>query len=260
MVQPTLGAMFGSRVLIRQRKERNVEMSRAVSKEGISYIEARPLSGHPTGVIVLLHGGGGNANDFVPLLRQITPPGVSVRYILPEAKLLKLTLFDGALLHAWYDVRYADLQRDEDFVGVRRAAAILKAFVAREEAHGVPTERIIIGGFSQGGAVSLYAALRYPRRLGGVFALSGYLPGLRRAHSEASVAGRQLSAFIGHGREDKLVSINLAQASAQALADAGCKVAFHEFPINHSVSEDELVLLRDWIAVRFNSHSESGCV
>lgn len=197
--------------------------------------------------IILLHGGGGYNGEFLPLLKHFTPGRGRVRFIFPNAPRMRLALFDGALMRAWYDVPHADLQRDEDTAGIRRSERRLHTLIERERQRGIPSKRILIGGFSQGGAIALYVGARYPDPLAGVIALSSYLPLLGQTVAEQPGLGLRPPVYIGHGRDDDLVPIALAEQSAQLLESLGHSTRFMIFPVGHGTCLAELESVNAWL-------------
>lgn len=214
---------------------------------GNSCIEVEPLGGAKASVI-LLHGGGGDNREFLDLLENFAPPGGCTRFILPNAPRRRLTLFGGAVMRAWYDVVHADLQQDEDEAGVCRSGRRLQNLIERERRRGIPSNRIVVGGFSQGGAMALYVGARYPEPLAGLIALSAYLP-LMQGEGVHCPSGchQHPPVYIGHGQEDDLVPIDLARQGASRLAHAGHCVRFTAFDMGHEICPRELVSVKSWL-------------
>lgn len=197
--------------------------------------------------IILLHGGGGYNGEFLSVLRHFTPRDERVRFILPNAPQIRLTLFGGARMRAWYDVLHADLRHEEDEAGIRRAARRLEELIQRERHRGIPSDRILIGGFSQGGAIALYVGARYPEPLAGVIALSSYLPLMGQTHAERPGVGCRPPVYIGHGCDDDLVPVSLSEQAALLLESLGHPTRFTTFPVGHGTCHAELESMNAWL-------------
>lgn len=195
----------------------------------------------PGASIIILHGLGADANDFVPVARQLDLSSIGdVRYVFPNAPVRPITINGGMPMRAWYDILGLDLVRREDETGLRASVAEVQALIEREIAHGIPASRIVLAGFSQGCAMTLLAGLRSPHRLAGLVGMSGYLPLAETAAAERSEASRGVPVFMGHGRFDGMVAIERGEAARDALQALGHPVEWHEYPMEHSVSPEEI--------------------
>jgi len=195
----------------------------------------------PDASIVWLHGLGADGFDFVPLVRELQALGApALRYVFPHAPQRPVTINGGHVMRAWYDILGAQIDRREDEAGIRQSQAQVEALIAREQARGIARARIVLAGFSQGGAIALQVGLRQREPLAGLVVLSGYLPLAASAASEATAAARSMPIFMAHGGDDSVIPIDRAQASRQALVALGCHVQWHEYAIPHSVCEDEI--------------------
>jgi len=195
----------------------------------------------PRASIIWLHGLGADGFDFVPVVRELQALGApAARYVFPHAPLRPVTINGGAVMRAWFDVRGMQIEQREDAAGIRQSQAQVEALIEREVTRGTPPSRIVLAGFSQGGAITLQAGLRQREPLAALIVLSGYLPLAQSAAAEATAAARSMPVFMGHGRDDTVIPIGLAQASQAALVALGCRVQWHEYAIPHSVSEDEI--------------------
>jgi phospholipase/carboxylesterase len=207
---------------------------------------AEPVAGS----VVWLHGLGADGHDFeglVPLLRL-----PRVRFVFPHAPRRAVTINGGMVMRAWYDITHIDGSgRGADAGQVRASAEQIEALLARERQRGVPAERTVLAGFSQGGAMALHVGTRHPQRLGGILVLSGYevLPQLREA--EASAANRDTPLLFAHGTQDPLVPVVAARRACEAQAATGRPVALQEFPMGHEVCPEEVALVREWLHQRF---------
>jgi len=198
--------------------------------------------------VIWLHGLGADGNDFVPIVPELgLPPSKPVRFIFPHAPVRPVTINNGFRMRAWYDIAAADLTNRADLAGVRESQALIEALVAREKSRGVPAARIVLAGFSQGGAIALYTGVRHVERLGGIIALSTYLAAADKLASEATAANRGLPIFMAHGTADPVVRPEWGEASRRALEAAGYPVEWHLYGMPHSVCMDEVVAIGDWL-------------
>lgn len=216
------------------------------SADGI-VVETGP---EPAASVIWLHGLGADGSDFVPIvpaLRLRAP----VRFVFPHAPMQPVTINGGAVMRAWYDVLGLEAgERREDEAGIRESARRIDGLIGAELGRGVAPDRVVLAGFSQGGAMTLHVGLRQAARLGGLLVLSSYLALAQTVEAEASPAGRAAAIFFGHGTQDPLISIGRARASRDALAALGCAVEYREYPIPHTVSEVEVRDLAAWLARR----------
>ena len=195
-----------------------------------------------------MHGLGADARDFYEIPPELgLPADRQVRYVFPNAPRMPVTINQGLIMRAWYDVAGFGA-RDQDERGIRRAAGWIDELVAREVERGVPAGRVVLGGFSQGGAMALFAGLRYPEALAGVMCLSGYLLLPDALEAEASDANRSVSIFQAHGAADPMVPLALGQGTREGLERAGYEVDYHEYPMPHTVCHEEVRDIGDWLA------------
>ncbi len=200
-----------------------------------------------TAAILWLHGLGADGNDFAPVVRQLGLPGRGIRAILPHAPYRPVTINGGSVMRAWYDVVEEDLRRRPDATGIRTSAEQLTGLVQAQRASGIPAERIVLAGFSQGGAIALHAGLRYPERLGGIMGLSTYLPLPESLEQEGAAGNREVPIFLGHGTGDPLIPLLQAEQSAKVLSGLGYRPEIHRYPMAHSVCIDELEDIDRWL-------------
>jgi phospholipase/carboxylesterase len=195
----------------------------------------------PRGSIIWLHGLGADGFDFVPVVRELQALGAPpARYVFPHAPQRPVTINQGYVMRAWYDIVGAQIDQREDEAGIRQSQSQVEALIDREVARGTPRSRIVLAGFSQGGAITLQTGLRQREPLAALIVLSAYLPLAASAAAEAAAAGRATPIFMAHGRDDTVVPIDRGRLSRQALEALGCRVQWHEYAIPHSVSEDEI--------------------
>ncbi|MDO4905364.1 MAG: alpha/beta hydrolase [Lautropia sp.] len=193
----------------------------------------------PQASVIILHGLGADGNDFVPVA-QMLDPGIGVRYIFPHAPMMPVTINNGYVMRAWYDIRHADLAQREDENGLRASMEMIDALIEREIERGIPSEKIVLMGFSQGCAMTLMTGVRQAHRLAGLIGLSGYLPLIDTTTAERHEANRHTPIFMGHGRFDPVVPIGRGIASRDELQKLGYSVEWHEYPMQHSVSPEEI--------------------
>jgi phospholipase/carboxylesterase len=215
------------------------------SPEGLE-VETGP---RPATAVIWLHGLGADGSDFVPIVPALslhTP----VRFVFPHAPLRGVTINGGAVMRAWYDVLTLEGVRQEDETGIRESARRVDGLIAAEVARGVAPARVILAGFSQGGAMTVHVGLRHTARLGGLLVLSAYLPLAHAAAAEASPSGRGTPVFLAHGTQDPLIPLARARMAREALVALGCPVEYREYPIGHTVSDAEIRDLAGWLARR----------
>ena len=193
----------------------------------------------PEAAVIVLHGLGADGNDFVPVA-QMLDPGVTVRYVFPHAPQIPVPINNGYVMRAWYDIRHGDLTQREDEAGLRQSREAIDALIEREIARGIPASRIVLMGFSQGCAMTLLTGLRQSHTLAGLIGLSGYLPLPATTEAERNPANQQTPIFLAHGTEDPVVPIERARASRELLQSLGYHVTWHDYPIPHSVSPEEI--------------------
>ena len=202
------------------------------------------------GSVIWMHGLGADGHDFEPIVPELALPRGPMRFIFPHAPHRPVTINGGMRMPAWYDILDPSLDpasRREDAQGIRESQAQVEALVARELARGVPASRIVLAGFSQGGAIALHAGLRHAQRLAGIMALSTYLPLQSTLAAEASAANRDVPVFMAHGLADPVVVPLRATASRDLLRGAGYAVQWHEYPMPHAVCAEEIADIGAWL-------------
>ncbi len=206
----------------------------------------------PQHSIIWLHGLGADGQDFVPVAGELDLPA-AVRYIFPHAPQRPVTINGGFVMRAWYDIAHPSIDAQQDEEGIRESQAAVEALIAQETARGIAPGNIFLAGFSQGGAIALHTALRLDVPLGGVLALSTYLPLADTVAGEIPADAGQLSIFMAHGLYDPVVPCALGTASRDMLLELGCTVEWHEYPMQHSVCEEELRDIERWLTARIGS-------
>ncbi|MBB3120624.1 alpha/beta hydrolase [Pseudoduganella violacea] len=202
----------------------------------------------PTVAIIWMHGLGADGNDFVPLVDELNLQGLpAIRFIFPHAKTMPVTINGGYVMRSWYDIVHTDLGRQEDEAGLRASQLEVEALIAREKARGIPAERIVLAGFSQGCAMTLQTGLRHPEKLAGLLCLSGYMPLADKIAAERHAANQATPIFLAHGRMDPVVPVARALATRELLQTLGYQVEWHEYPMQHSLCLDEVQHLNAWL-------------
>ena len=211
-----------------------------MTQEVLQAVELQ-TSPSPAASVIWLHGLGADGYDFVPVVRELellkTP---AARYVFPHAPTRAVTINGGYVMRAWYDILGNDLVRREDEQGIRDSQQQVEALIAREVERGTPRSRIVLAGFSQGGAIALQTGLRQREPLAALLALSTYLPLAAAFDAEREDASRSVPIFMAHGRSDPVIPLARATTSRDQLNAAGYSVEWHEYEMPHSVCEDEI--------------------
>lgn len=206
---------------------------------------------NPTAAVIWMHGLGADGNDFVPIVNELDLSGAPpIRFVFPHAPMMPVTINNGYVMRAWYDVSVGDLQtgaKRADEAGVRQSQAQIVQLIQREADNKIPFKNIILAGFSQGGAMALQSGLRYPQTLGGVMALSCYLPCEESFAAEAAPANAKTALFIAHGTHDPVVPYEKGAHTRAVLEKSGYAVQWHEYPMQHSVCLEEVRDIGAWL-------------
>jgi len=201
---------------------------------------------NPTASVIWLHGLGADGNDFAPIVPELRLPKAGIRFVFPHAPVRPVTINAGMRMRAWYDI--ADgANRREDERGVRASQVLIEALIAREKERGTKAGRLVLAGFSQGGAIALHAGLRDPERIAGIMALSAYVPVGEKLSAERSTANRDVPIFMGHGSDDPIIPLVRAEQSRNLLKSLGYPVEWHEYGMPHSVCPEELTDIGTWL-------------
>ncbi|XGB24553.1 hypothetical protein KX924_17720 [Streptomyces sp. II-2-2-2] len=205
----------------------------------------------PQWSVLWLHGLGADGHDFAPIVPELVRPHwPAIRFVFPHAPVQPITINNGVPMRAWYDIVSMDFRSRADSAGVDASIVELELLIEREIARGIPAERILLAGFSQGGAVILSALLRRTRPLAGLIALSTYLPDPAKA-AAARVAGAiSVPVFMAHGTQDPVIPVAIAEHTAQTLSALGLPVEWHTYTMAHQVCADELDALGNWLEAR----------
>lgn len=207
----------------------------------------------PVAAVIWLHGLGADGFDFVPIVDELRLPAtLPVRFVFPHAAPRPVTINNGYVMRAWYDIKGFGPERAEDDAGIRESEGVVERYIEQEIAQGIPAGKIVIAGFSQGGAIALQTALRYQQRLAGVMALSTYLPLAASLPAEASAANRDVPILMCHGVQDPVVPAQMGEASRDALQRLGYRIEWRTYPMEHSVCMEEVVDLSKWLQARLS--------
>ena len=208
-------------------------------------IETTP---NPTASVIWLHGLGADGNDFVPIVRELDLSGCpGIRFVFPHAPTMPVTINNGYVMRAWYDILGTDLAKREDEAGLRKSQAMVEQLIAHEKARGIPSDKIVLAGFSQGCAMTLQTGLRHPEKLAGLLCLSGYLPLHAVVPDERHSANHDTPIFLVHGRSDPVIPIDRAEKSRDILQSLGYNVEWHAYNMTHSVCAEEIDDVSAWL-------------
>jgi phospholipase/carboxylesterase len=201
-----------------------------------------------TASVIWLHGLGADGFDFAPIVPELRlPDSMPVRFVFPHAQPRPVTINNGFVMRAWYDILGLGPGRQEDEAGIRESGRAVAAYVDKEIAAGIPASRVVVAGFSQGGAIALQVGLRYPKRLAGIMALSTYLPLHDSLPKEASAANKDVPILMCHGLRDGIVPAELGRQSRDALQALGYQVEWQSYPMEHQVCMEEVVDISGWL-------------
>jgi phospholipase/carboxylesterase len=203
---------------------------------------------HPTHTVIWMHGLGADGNDFVPIVSELNlVPDAHIRFVFPHAPMRSITINNGYVMRAWYDISHNNLRHEEDEIGIRDSRKAIDKLIDHEISCGIKPENIIIAGFSQGGAMALHVGLRQKNNLAGILALSCYLPLANTLLVEAQSANSSIPILMAHGKGDLVIPVTQAKASRDLLLEAGYEVEWHEYAMEHAVCAEEIVDISRWI-------------
>ncbi len=217
-------------------------------KETETAVVVQPDQAHKA-TVIWMHGLGADGHDFVSIVPHLKlPEGVPVKFIFPHAEVRPVTLNGGMAMRAWYDIKSLDRNGLQDEEGIRASQARIEQIIAEEREAGVPSYKIVIAGFSQGGAIALQTALRHKDRLAGLMPLSTYLPLSGSLASEGSEANKNIPILMCHGSHDAVLPIQLGESSRDQLTQAGYTVDWHSYPMAHEVCMEEIADIGNWLS------------
>ena len=220
-----------------------------MSGQLLDAVEIQP-DGTPQASVIWLHGLGADGNDFPPMVPALGIPmnaGAGIRFVFPHAPMRPVTINGGMTMRAWYDIKSMDLDRHVETEHLEESREQLEAWIAHERELGIPSEKIVLAGFSQGGAIVLYAGLQFGEPLGGIMALSCYHPMAELIETRASEANRNVPIFMAHGTQDPVVPIHLAEAMIEKLRANGYEPEWHSYTMPHSVAPEEVQDIAKWL-------------
>jgi phospholipase/carboxylesterase len=202
----------------------------------------------PDAAVIWLHGLGADGNDFVPIIDQLQLPSHhAIRFIFPHAPVRPITINQGYQMSGWYDISSLSIVEEEDVAGIKESSAILKQLCEEQEAYGIPARRIVLAGFSQGGAIALHCGCRYPEPLAGIMALSTYLVLPETLDNEMSSSAIKTPIFMAHGRQDDVIAFVYGKKSMEQLETNNFEVHWHEYDMGHAVCLEEIQHIRQWL-------------
>jgi len=201
----------------------------------------------PSHAVIWLHGLGADGNDFVPVAKELKLPPLGIRFVFPHAPMRPVTINGGFVMRAWYDIAYQELAFKEDERGLRESQKLIEELIVRENTRGIPSSRIVLAGFSQGGVLALQTGLRQSKPLAGLMALSSYLPMSPMIEVERNAASNSVPIFMGHGITDNIVPLALGRMSRDTLIKLGYEVEWHQYTMPHSVCPEELADIGVWL-------------
>ena len=236
--------------------------SSATSRTGTAIIEDRwprletvevTTGPDPVAAIIWLHGLGADGHDFEPAVPQLLWPGAPpLRWVFPHAPMRAVTLNGGLQMRAWYDILSIDSDRGHDVAGIEQSVSQVASLVQREQRRGIHPHRVVVAGFSQGGAIAIHLALRYSQRLAGLIALSTYMVHSDRLRGQAHPINRDLPVFMAHGSMDGVVPLPMGVAAADALRAWGYALEWREYTMAHAVCPEEIAHIRAWLGKRLS--------
>lgn len=202
----------------------------------------------PTAAVVWLHGLGADGHDFVPVVEELgLPPGHAVQFVFPHAPVRKVTLNGGMPMRAWYDIYGLNRDGPQDADGIEASRARIAARIGALIDDGIPAARIVLAGFSQGGAIALHTALRHREALAGLLPLSTYLPMFQQLTAETALAPRDLPILMMHGLFDPILPVDLGRASADYVRQLGYRIDWRDYPMQHQVCLEQLEAIGRWL-------------
>jgi len=201
---------------------------------------------NPVGSVIWLHGLGADGHDFEPIVPELQLPAeLPLRFVFPHAPVRPVTINGGMSMRAWYDIISLDAEGRADAAGVHESTGLLEELIAREKERGIDEAKIVIAGFSMGGAIAINTALHTQNKLAGLMALSTYLP--LSGEVDGSTGSRDLPVFMAHGSFDPMLPMQWGQLSAESLTEAGFTIEWHDYPMAHAVCPEEIRDIREWL-------------
>jgi phospholipase/carboxylesterase len=209
---------------------------------------------NPDACVIWLHGLGADGHDFEPIVPQLLlPASLSIRFLFPDAPFRTVTINGGYMMRAWYDI-YEDIsaQAEQDRQGIIESAEIISLMIEQQIESGIDSQRIVLAGFSQGGAIALYTGLKLDQPLAGILALSSYLPLADELPCPVETVNKNINVFMGHGHQDPIVPFRYGYSTHEHLARCGPRIDWHEYDMQHSVCAQEILDIREWLIARLS--------
>ena len=203
---------------------------------------------NPVGSVIWMHGLGADGHDFEPIVPELVRPSErALRFVFPHAPVRPVTINNGYAMRAWYDIIGIDRQSRQDEAGIRGSDAAIRALIRRENERGIPAERVVLAGFSQGAAMALFSGTRYPEKLAGLMGLSGYMVLAPKFDAERTNENQTVPIFLAHGTQDPVVPLQLGEDTHQLLETTQYSVEWHTYPMPHSVCPQEIADIAEWL-------------
>ena len=221
-----------------------------MSNQPLPYVEVNPTL-PPKAAVIWLHGLGDSGNGFAPIVPELKlPESLAIRFIFPHAPTRPVTINNGMSMRAWYDIKSMDFNHRADAQGVKESAALVQDLIEAEIANGIPANKIVLAGFSQGGVIALHLGTRYNKALAGIMSLSSYMCEPEKLSTEAGQANKTTSIFVAHGQHDEVVPIFMGNTAFKTLESNGYPVTWNEYPMQHNVCPQELTDISAWLQQR----------
>lgn len=218
-----------------------------MTDSNLPFVEVNPDKPH-NAVVVWLHGLGDSGNGFAPIVPELhLPAQLAVRFVFPHAPVRPVTINNGMPMRAWYDIKTLDFNHRADVEGVHESAQSVMALIEAEHAKGVPYDRILLAGFSQGGVIAYHVGTRFPHKLAGIMALSTYMSEPEKLSCDAHQANKDIEIFCAHGQQDEVVPMFLGHAAYKVLVENGYNAHWHEYVMQHNVCMQELKDISTWL-------------
>ena len=216
----------------------------------LPYVEINPKKS-PIASVIWLHGLGADGHDFESIVPELNlPEFLPIRFLFPHAPMRPITINGGYMMRAWFDIEEISLHPQEEEEGIYEAEKMIGDLIKHENDLNIPAHRIILAGFSQGGALALHTGLRYPEKLGGILSLSGFLPMHRKLAKEVNSVNQSIPIMMAHGEMDPLIPITMAQFTCDYLKENGYAVEFHTYPVQHGICQAEIDDISAWLQIK----------
>lgn len=218
-----------------------------INESELPFVEVNPTS-KPTAVVIWLHGLGDSGNGFAPIVPELRlPESMAVRFVFPHAPVRPVTINNGMPMRAWYDIKTIDFNHRADVQGVAESSDSVSALIEAEHAKGIPYDRIVIAGFSQGGVIALNIGTRFPHKLAGVMALSTYMCEPEKLSEKGLDVNKDTEFFCAHGQQDEVVPMFLGNTAFKVLKENGYNAQWKDYLMQHNVCPQEIADISSWI-------------